>query len=171
MNRGVLYYLMIPLVIIAGLLQSTAAGRIEIQAVKPDLVLLLVLIGTLIYGSRPGIVWAFIGGLAMDVFSGGPMGASSLALMMAALLGGLGHRTFSRYNLLVPVGATVAGTFVYSATYLAILVVLSYFRLTMHNPPIWATLQFIVVPALVYNTTLMLLVMPLLNRIPESQDI
>ena len=90
---------------LAGLLQSTAAARLEIRGVKPDLVLLLLVLGTLIYGSRSGLVWAFVGGIALDIFSGGPMGASSLALMAAVLVAGLGHRTLSRYNLLVPLGA------------------------------------------------------------------
>src|SRR5690554_7566761 len=90
--------MMIPLILMAGLLQSTAATRVKIYGVKPDLVLILLVVGTLIYGSRSGLVWAFIGGLVLDVFSGGPMGASSLALMAAALVAGVGHRTLSRFN-------------------------------------------------------------------------
>lgn len=171
MNRGALYYLMIPLILLAGLLQSTAATRIKIFGVKPDLVLILVVIGTLVYGSRPGLLWAFIGGLVLDVFSGGPMGASSLALMAAALMVGMGHRTLSRYNLLVPIGAMALGTVVYGAAYLALLSVLQYLRVAQHNLPLALTVQNILVPALVYNTTLMILLLPLLNRVPESQDL
>ena len=50
MGRGSLYYLMIPLMALAALLQSTAFTRLTIGGVKPDLVLLLVVIGTLLYG-------------------------------------------------------------------------------------------------------------------------
>ncbi|MEZ4636134.1 MAG: rod shape-determining protein MreD [Caldilineaceae bacterium] len=42
--------------------------------VRPDLVLLAVLAWTLFNGGYSGIVWAFVGGLWMDVLSGGPMG-------------------------------------------------------------------------------------------------
>ena len=171
MNRGALYYLMIPLVIVASLLQSTAATRIEVGGVKPDLVLLLVVIGTLLYGSRSGVVWAFIGGIALDVFSGGPMGASSLALMAAAVVAGIGHRTLSRYNLLVPIGAIVASTAVYAFTYLTILAALDYLGVAEYSLQVFPTLQYIVIPALAYNAFLMLLAMPFLNRLPESQDI
>ncbi len=171
MNRGVLYYLMIPLVLLASLVQTTTAAQIEIKGVKPDLVLLLVVIGTLIYGSRPGVVWAFIGGIIMDIFSGGPMGSSSLALMAAVVVAGLGHRTLSRYNLLVPIGAMIAGTLVYAFTYMSILVLLDFFDLARHNLPVWLTVQRVVIPAVIYNTTLMVIVMPFLNRVPESQDI
>lgn len=171
MNRGLLYYGMIPLILIAGLLQSTAATRVKIYGVKPDLVLILVVVGTLIYGSRSGLVWAFIGGLVLDMFSGGPMGASSLALMAAALVAGVGHRTLSRFNILVPIGAMALGTAVYGAAYLALLSVLQYLRVAQHSLPWWTTVQNILVPALIYNTTLMILIQPLMNRVPESQDL
>lgn len=171
MNRGALYYLMIPLILVAGLLQSTAATRLKLFGVKPDLVLILLIVGTLVYGSRPGLVWAFIGGLALDIFSGGPMGASSLALMAAVLVAGVGHRTLSRFNLLVPIGAMALGTAVYGGAYLALLSVLQYLSVAQHNLPVGPTVQNILVPALVYNTTLMILLLPLLNRVPESQDL
>lgn len=171
MNRGILYYSMIPLVIIAGLLQSTAAARFEIRGVKPDLVLLLVIAGTLVYGSRPGVVWAFIGGLALDIFSGGPMGASSLALMAAALVAGVGHRTLSRYNLLVPLGATLLGTVTYALVYLAILAALDLFSMAGRQASFLPMVQYIVVPAALYNMILMLLALPFMNRLPESQDV
>ncbi|RIK56196.1 MAG: rod shape-determining protein MreD [Chloroflexi bacterium] len=171
MNRGALYYLMIPLILLAGLLQSTAATRIKINGVKPDLVLILVVVGTLVYGPRLGLLWAFIGGVMLDIFSGGPLGASSLALMAAVLVAGIGHRTLSRFNLLVPIGAMALGTAVYGTAYLALLSVLQYFRVAQHSLPWGLTVQNILVPALVYNTTLMILLLPLLNRVPESQEL
>lgn len=171
MNRGALYYLMIPIVVAAALFQSTAANRVELYGVKPDVVVLAVIVGALVYGSRPALAWAFIGGIALDVFSGGPMGSSSLALMMAALVAGLGHRTLSRYNMLVPVSAAVLGTLAYAVTYLGILAGLEYLNLADYQLPFWAMLQYIVVPAVVYNAALMVFLVPFLNRVPESQDI
>ncbi len=171
MNRGVFFYIMIPLLLIAGLLQSSVGARLEIRGVKPDLVLLLLIAGTLIYGNRTGLIWAFIGGIALDVFSGGPMGASSLALMAAVLVAGLGHRTLSRYNILVPLGTTLMGTAVYGLVYLVILAGLDLFTAAGRQAPIMPTVQYIVVPAALYNMVLMLLAIPFLNRVPESQDI
>jgi rod shape-determining protein MreD len=170
-NRGALYYLMFPLIAAACLFQATAAARIKIYGVKPDLVLLLIVIGTLVYGARSGLMWAFFGGLGLDIFSGGPMGSSSLALMAAVLVAGFGHRTLSRFNVFVPLIAIVAGTVVYAGAYLGILAVLQYLDVSHHQVPIWAMLQSIVVPAVVYNTTLMVFLIPFLNRIPESQDL
>lgn len=179
MNRDLLFYLMIPLLFVAALLQSTAAVRLEMGGVKPDLVLLLVVTGVLIYGSRTGVIWAFAGGLALDIFSGGPMGSSCLALMTASLVVGVGQRTLSRFNVLVPLMATVVGTLVYGTTYVAILswvesivnfLALPSVSAVRYELAFWPTLQFIIVPALFYNTTVMLFLTPLLNRVPERSE-
>jgi rod shape-determining protein MreD len=170
-NRGALYYLMVPMIVVACLLQATALARIKFYGVKPDLVLLLVVTGTLVYGARPGLMWAFVGGLGLDIFSGGPTGASSLALMAAALVASFGHRTLSRFNVFVPLAAMAVGTLVYAGAYLGILAVLQYLDVTHHQVPLLATLQNVVIPAIVYNSTLMVILIPFLNRIPESQDL
>lgn len=187
MNRTLLAYLMPVLLIVASILQSTAANRVEIRNVKPDLVLLLVVAGTLIYGSRAAVGWAFVGGVALDLFSGGPLGSSSLALIMVALVVGVGHRTLSRFNVLVPLTATALGTFVYGATYVATLaglegltswLAMQGITLELARPdlsaPLWSTLfwptmQVIVLPAMFYNTALSVALIPLLNQVPELE--
>jgi rod shape-determining protein MreD len=189
MNRGFFYYLLPLFLFLASLLQSTAANRIQVRGVKPDLVLLLVISGTLIYGSRSGIFWAFIGGIALDLFSGGPFGASSLALIAATLVVGIGHRTLSRYNILVPIGAIMIGTLVYGVVYIVILFSLQTLsnlstfqaanlniirpapQISLWQTLFWPTVQYVILPALFYNLALMLLLIPLLNRVPESQDL
>jgi rod shape-determining protein MreD len=187
MNRSLLYYAMPVMLVVASLLQSTASNRIEVRGVKPDLVLLLIVIGALVYGSSASLAWAFGGGLVLDLFSGGPLGSSSLALMAAALVAGIGHHTLSRFNVLVPLSATVVATLVYGAIYVGIMVALEgitswsalqAFQFNLVRPdlpaPLWATIfwptmQIIVVPALFYNTALMVAVIPLMNRIPELE--
>lgn len=171
MNRGALYYLMIPLLLLTSLLQSTAAARLKIAGIKPDLVLLLVIVGALLYGGRPGVLWGFIGGLGLDIFSGGPLGASSLALMAAAMVASVGHRPLFRFNIFVPLGAAALGTFVYASVYLLILGILNTAGLFERSLPLFETMRDIVLPATLYNTALMLLALPLLNRMPESQDV
>jgi rod shape-determining protein MreD len=170
-NRGLLYYLMAPLLLLLCLLQSTAASRFAVFGVKPDLVLLLIIVGALLYGPRAALVWAFIGGVGMDIFSGGPMGASSLALMAAALVASLGHRPLSRFNWVVPVGAALLGTLTYAVTYLGLLAVLDNGGWFARSVPFVDTVRAVVLPAAIYNTVLMLLLLPWLNRMPESQEL
>ncbi|MCB0046701.1 MAG: rod shape-determining protein MreD [Caldilineaceae bacterium] len=176
MTRGWLYYLMVPLLGLAALFQSTIATRLVVRGVKPDLVLVLLLIGVMLYGPKAAVVWAFVGGIFLDIFSGGPMGASSLALMAAVLVTGLSYRTLSRYHLLVPIGVSIVGTVTYGAVYLAILFVLDglagaeWLRLPQYNAPFWLTMQTVVGPAVLYNTTVILLTVPFLNRVPETSE-
>ena len=171
MNRGALYYLMVPILLLLARVQAAAAARLELGGVKPDLVLLALLAGTLVYGNRSGIVWAFIAGIGLDIFSGGPMGASSLALMGAALVAGLGHRTLSRFNLLVPLSAAALGTVTYSTIYLLIVAVLNAAGFFERTIPLLETFRYVVLPSILYNTALMFLFIPVMNRIPESQDL
>ncbi|HHY55084.1 MAG TPA: rod shape-determining protein MreD [Chloroflexi bacterium] len=171
MNRGMLYYLMIPLLLLLALLQSTAVARFKLAGVKPDLVLLLIVVGALVYGARSAVLWGFIAGIGLDIFSGGPLGASSLALMASALVAGLGHRPFSRFNILVPLTAVALGTLVYAAVYLTILAVLGVMGASSLQLPLLDAVRDIVLPVTMYNTALMLLLLPWLNRLPESQDL
>ena len=160
---------MLPLLGFASILQATILGRFSFAGVKPDLVLLIVLIWTLVHGGVSGVVWAFIGGIWLDIFSGGPMGASSLGLMIAALLANMGYRTLYRYNLLVPLFAVVVGTLAYSLIYLGTLHGLVLLNLAPSALPFAPTMQNVVVPSTLYNATLMLCLIPWLNRLPESQ--
>lgn len=160
---------MLPLLGFASILQATVLGRFAFAGVKPDLVLLIVLIWTLVHGGASGVVWAFIGGIWLDIFSGGPVGASSLGLMVAAMIASIGYRTLYRYNLLVPLFAVVLGTLAYSLTYLGILHGLVLLDVSPSALPFGATMQNIVVPSTLYNATLMLCLVPWLNRIPSPQ--
>lgn len=182
-GRDILYYALVPMLFVAALVQSSMLTRVEIRSVKPDLVLLLVIIGTLVYGGKRGVAFAFIGGIALDLFSGGPMGASSLALILAALAVSPGNSTFSRYNVLVPVSAAVVGTVVYSLAYIGVLVAqdvvvrLPFFNalnLASDTPlrvPFWAIVQNTILPSVAYNAAIMLALTPFLNRIPEAHDV
>jgi rod shape-determining protein MreD len=179
-NRLPLLYGMPLLIFIASLLQSTVTARLVVRGVKPDLVLIIIVIGSLIYGGKAAMLWAFIGGIALDLFSGGPLGISSLGLMPAALVAGLGHRVLSRYHLFVPLGASALGTLIYGLIYVGLLTFLreasqtplfNTIALPAYQLPFWATLQDVIVPATVYNTTIVLFLIPFLNRVPEVQEI
>lgn len=47
-------------------------------------------------GAREGLWWAFVGGLAVDVLSAGPLGALTVATLPGALLVGLGERSAAK---------------------------------------------------------------------------
>ena len=180
MTRSQFFYYAMPVIVLfAALLQATVAGRLVIRGVKPDIVLIVVVIATLIYGGEGGLLWAFLGGIGLDLFSGGPLGASSLALMGATLVAALGYRVLSRYNPLIPLGAAGLGTVIYGVIYIglvgglrmaAALPVLGGLAIPTHNLPLWPTMQQVVLPAAFYNIMIVLFLTPLLNRVPEHQE-
>ena len=91
--------------------------------------------------------------------------------MAAALVASLGHRPLSRFNILVPLSAAALGTLAYASVYLGILAVLNAMQWFARDLPFLEAMRYIVLPATLYNTAIMLLLLPLLNRMPESQDL
>ena len=70
------------------LIQSVFLSRVNLWGARPDLMLLVVLAWAVVRNLDEGLAWGFIGGLIVDLFSGGPLGASALALSAVALLAG-----------------------------------------------------------------------------------
>jgi len=74
--------------------------------------LLVVLAWAVVRGVDEGLMWGFVGGLIIDLLSGGPLGATPLALLAVAFLAGqpwgrsLGPPV-ARLLLLVPLGVLV----------------------------------------------------------------
>ncbi len=165
MNRASLYFLMIPILGFVAILHSVLIPRLAIAHVRPDVMVVIVVVWALLFGGSGALLIGFVGGLWMDVLSGGPMGGSSLALMGVALVTGVSYNRFFRSNLLVPIVTIAVGTLTYSYLYLAIL------ALVGHRLPFLETTQRLILPGLLYNAAIMLLLTPLLNRLPEQQEI
>ena len=130
----------LPLVLISALLRGSLLTELRVQGGRPDLVLMIALSWSILGRDAEGLVWAFVGGLFLDLLSGAPLGVSSFGLVLAAFVAGVGRRTVRRrQNILLPIVMTVIGTAIYHLTTLVLLVLL---RL---QPPTW-------VPSLVYVT-------------------
>jgi rod shape-determining protein MreD len=111
--------------------QTTLLSRIDVLGAQPNLVLLLVLLWSLLRGVDEGLLWAFIGGLIVDVLSGGPLAGTAIALLAAAYLAGqsLGEQVGSL--VVRSVILTVLGTATY---HLALLIVLDWTGHTVDWP-------------------------------------
>lgn len=70
------------------MIQATWLSRVTLWGARPELLLLVVLMWSVVRGADEGVLWAFLGGLMMDLFSGGPLGAMALALVVASFLSG-----------------------------------------------------------------------------------
>ncbi len=87
--------------LVIALAQATLVSRIRILNASPDLLLVTVVCWSLVHGVRDGLIWAFVGGLGVDLIAGLPLGTSSLALLPIPWLGNLGRtRVFGSSTLL-----------------------------------------------------------------------
>jgi len=109
--RAVNLYLAIPLLLASALLQSTVVPTV--MGVRPEIVLLLVVAASLSGGMEAGVVWGFIGGLSLDLFSGAPLGVFTLTMVLVGALVNVGESNLFSTSLLLPLGAVFVATFVY----------------------------------------------------------
>ena len=99
----------------AALLQGTVAPLIAIGGARPSLPILVAASWSIAAGAREGVWWAFLGGLASDLISGGPLGAFALAFLPPVASVGLrdagaGRPTpFLAGAVLVGIAALLAG--------------------------------------------------------------
>ncbi|MBN1135893.1 MAG: rod shape-determining protein MreD [Anaerolineae bacterium] len=110
-------YLLVPFFAIVGLLQATLIPRLTIWGVFPDIPLLLVVSWGLLRGSRQGLLWGFVAGIVVDLFSGAPFGAATVPLMAVGFMAGLGENLLFR-NVLLLLLAIFLATVVYDLLFL-----------------------------------------------------
>ena len=91
-------------------LQSTVIPALSIGAVRPDLVLVVVVSAALTGGRESGVLCGAFGGLLQDLLSADPFGLNTLSKMLLGLLFGLYERKVNPGNLWLPLVAIAAGT-------------------------------------------------------------
>jgi len=119
-------YLVVPLLVVVGILQTTLVPHLVIWGVFADLPLLVVVSWSLLRGPREGILWGFVAGLTVDLFSGAPFGASTLALIAVGALAGLGAATVFRAHVALPLLAMFLATIVYDLLFLLVVGISGY---------------------------------------------
>ncbi|MFQ6057781.1 MAG: rod shape-determining protein MreD [Anaerolineae bacterium] len=145
-------YATIGLLVGMALLQTTLVPHLSVAGVKPDLMLMAVVSWSLLRGAGEGIVWGAIGGLILDLLSGGPFGICTLSLILVGYLTGLGEINIFRANILLPGVTVLFATLVYNLALLLLLQILGW-------PVTWGlNLLRIILPAILWNMVLMPLV-------------
>jgi rod shape-determining protein MreD len=84
----------------AALLQGSVVPFVSIAGARPNLPVLAAASWSVAVGAREAVWWAFIGGLAADLLSGGPLGAMALASLVPVAAVGLGEATLRPRSVL-----------------------------------------------------------------------
>lgn len=124
--------------------------------------LLVVLIWTLLRGIDEGLIWAFVGGLVLDLLSGGPLASMAMALLAAAYVAGQSLVEGVGSQMVRLVILTVLGAMVY---HLVLLFILDWSGHTVD----WAyALLRVAGPSVVVNAALAPLILPPLNWLERT---
>lgn len=133
---------------VLALLQTSLAGHFAIRGALPGITLIAVVNWGILRGTDEGMLWAFLGGLCLDMFSGWPIGTSTVSLVVVASLVSLGEGTFIRTHALLAPATVFGATLLYYSIALFIL------ESTQHRVDWITDLQGIVFPIAVYNALL-----------------
>ena len=76
-----------------------------IGGVRPNLVLIVVVLVTVMRGFGPGVAWAFVAGLSANLLVREPLGSIPLALLLVVVIVAAGERVFGRMPWVYPVVA------------------------------------------------------------------
>ncbi len=99
---------------VAALLESSVVPYLRLGDAQPHLVFVFAVVITVVGGFDRGLVWAFVGGLLLDILTQRPVGVSAFALLVCVGgVAGLG-RLLSRARPLLPIIATLLLSLVYS---------------------------------------------------------
>lgn len=144
--------LLLPL--LAAIQSTLVPGWGWAERAKPELVLVVVLAWNLANPRASSLAWALVGGLSVDSLSGGPMGASVLALLSASALANFTSARVWDSHILLRIAVATSGSVTFYLIYLIVL------TLSGWRTDWMSTLASIILPAVTLNTILMLLLFP-----------
>lgn len=105
----VISYLGPLLAVVTGIVHAAIAPVVVIGGVKPNLVLVSVILVTVLVGFLPGITWAFVAGVTANLLVSDPLGSMPLGMLLVAALVAGGARLAGR-AWIYPVIAAFGGS-------------------------------------------------------------
>lgn len=146
---------------ILALTQGSVAAHLAVRGVVPGLLLVVVVCWGILRGMDQGMLWAFLGGLMLDILSGWPLGTNTVSLVVVASLVSLGEGTFIRTHAVLPIVTIFAATVLY---YLIVFFILE----STQHPVDWiAGIRYVALPCALYNAVLTVVAFPLVRRLED----
>ena len=140
--------------VVTALVELTVIPYLRIGSAHPHPVLVLAVIVTIAIGIEAGLVWAFVGGLALDVLAQRPLGSSAFALLLCVGATALLARTLAHLRPIVPIVAVFLASVAYSMILFALFGALG-------APPATSDPLTAVFPSAVYDGVLGVVIGPL----------
>ena len=138
------------------LAQATFSSYMKVNGLHPDLVLILVISWTILHSFEEGLIWALIGGMALDFISGTPFGVSSLAMVLVVVIIATAQGRVFGSNIFFPLLLAFPLSLLFNGLILLCLNVLG-------RPVAWVeTFSLILFPLALFDTGVTFLVFPLL---------
>ncbi|MFZ5640270.1 MAG: rod shape-determining protein MreD [Bacillota bacterium] len=134
--------------VISLVLESTLFSRLVVAGVKPDLILVLVVLYAMLHGSREGAVVGFMGGIMQDLLLGRFIGLNALAKLLTGLLFGILEYKIYKESIIIAAAALIFGTLWHES----VIWVLGLFAGFSAN--YFTALKDIIFPSVVYNSCL-----------------
>ena len=98
------------IIVVALVIQLTLINSITISGIKPDLIMVVVVVFSLMKGTKEGTISGFFSGLLQDIFSTGLLGINALVkTVIGFTCGGLKEKIFHEHILfLIPIITFIA---------------------------------------------------------------
>jgi len=147
---------------VTALLELTVGPYLRIGAAQPHLVLVVGIVVTVAVGLEAGLVWAFVGGLVLDVLAERPLGSTAFALLLCIGATAVLARIFAQLRPIVPILATFFLSLAYS-------MILFYAFSALRTPIPVEDPVTLVVPGAVYDVILAAIIGPLAISIHDRR--
>jgi rod shape-determining protein MreD len=147
---------------VTALLELTVGPYLRIGIAQPHLVLVLGIVVTVAVGLEAGLVWAFVGGLVLDVLAQRPLGSTAFALLLCMGATSAIGRVFVRLRPVVPILATIILSVGYS------MIIFVAFNALRTPIPVVDPVA-LVLPSAVYDIVLAALIGPLAISIHDRR--
>lgn len=105
------------MLVMALLLQAAVVPHIAIMGIRPDIVLIFIVLSGFAEGSVKGSALGFTGGLFQDILSGQAVGLSAFSKAIVGYISGMVERTIFIDNVLLPMGAIFVASALNDITY------------------------------------------------------
>ena len=119
-------FLAVPLMMVLTVFQTAVLPYFPLFGVTPSLPFLVALAWGLLRGVNEGVIWAFIAGFFMDLFTAAPVGGLALTYMIAVLAASVINDVLPANRTVIPMLLAAIATIIQQLLYAIFLAIFGY---------------------------------------------